>query len=326
MKLFSLEELQEIFMDYLNKKSFVSDPVNLYDPVAYIMSLGGKTLRPIMTLMSYNLYKEDVSTALSAALSIEIFHNFSLVHDDIMDQAPLRRGQPTVHHKWDVNTGILSGDVMLVKAYQALINSQPTKAYEIVTAFNKAAIEVCEGQQLDMDFEKREDVKIDEYIQMIHFKTASLLGGAITIGAILADAPKADIQHLLEFAIKTGIAFQIQDDILDTYGDPLLFGKKVGGDICQSKKTFLVLKAYEKASYDDRLKLLNYLSMNSIADDEKIQLVKSIFDKYDVRQEAETYMATLLEEGLNHLEEVEVQEDRKEILSSFANQLIVRNV
>ena len=245
----SLSQLQELFQKYISDNQFSDTPTELYDPVNYILSLGGKRLRPILLLMAYNLFKTDVEKALPAAFSVEVFHNFSLMHDDIMDKAPLRRGKPAVHIKYNESTGILSGDVMLIYAFKYLMKLEDQNSLlEIIKLFNQIAIDVCEGQQFDMNFENRTEVTIDEYINMIGLKTAALLAGAMKMGALIAGASDKDAQLLYDFGKNVGIAFQLQDDILDTFGDPEKFGKKVGGDIAQNKKTYLALRAMELAN------------------------------------------------------------------------------
>ena len=267
-----LPDLQETFQKYLKENIFNQTPQELYQPVNYILKLGGKRLRPVILLMSYNLFKETVEKALPAAFAIEIFHNFSLLHDDIMDEAPLRRGQPTVHIKYDVNTGILSGDVMLIYAYQYILQLEDqSNIPALMRIFNKVAIEVCEGQQYDMNFETSQEVKIVDYLKMIELKTSVLLAGAMKMGAVIAGAPEKDANHLYEFGKNIGIAFQLQDDILDTFGDPEKFGKKVGGDIAQNKKTYLLLKAMELAKGSRKQALSDLITQNYIEEATKIK-------------------------------------------------------
>ena len=241
-----IDQYTEVFVEYLNSKIKEQEPKNLYDPINYILQLGGKRLRPVLTLMATAIFESDYKKALDAALAVEVFHNFSLVHDDIMDDAPLRRGQDTVHEKWDVNTGILSGDAMLINAYQLFENYEGETFRELAKLFSKTAIEVCEGQQYDVDFETRDDVRLPEYLKMIEYKTAVLVGAALKMGAIVAETTKTNCDRIYEFGRDLGIAFQLQDDYLDAFGDPKTFGKQVGGDIIENKKTFLYLTALEK--------------------------------------------------------------------------------
>ena len=320
-------QLQILFKSYLSDHQFSQSPKGLYDPVNYILSLGGKRLRPVLLLMGCNLFDDEVNQALPAAYAVEIFHNFSLLHDDIMDEAPLRRGHPTVHVKYNQNTGILSGDVMLVYAYEFLAQlGEKVNILKVLKIFNQLAIGVCEGQQYDMDFEQRDDVTIDEYLKMIEQKTAVLIAGGLQIGALIGGASKEDAQHLYEFGRNVGIAFQLQDDILDTFGDPEKFGKKVGGDIAQNKKTFLLLKAYECCD-EQQAKQLRILMNKGTQDEEgKINEVKSIFNELEIRQQSEQLMETYLQLAFSHLEKVEVGEIRKKPLKDLANQLMGREI
>jgi len=276
--MYSVPNLKKIYLEYLHANPFSKAPQALFEPVDYIMQLGGKRLRPILVLMGYNLFREDIQPALPIAQAVEIFHNFSLVHDDIMDEAPLRRGQPTVHHKYDTNTGILSGDVMLIYAYHYLLKIKEERLIApIVKVFTEVAEAVCVGQQYDMNFETSNSVTIPEYLKMIENKTALLLVGALKMGAILAEADEQDVYHLGEFGRNVGIAFQLQDDILDTFGDPEKFGKRVGGDIVQNKKTFLVLKTMEVANEADKNKLLTLMQSYPKDEEKKIEEVRAIF-------------------------------------------------
>ncbi len=246
---------QDAFTSHLEGFTQDREPLSLYSPVNYILQLGGKRLRPVLTLMTAEIFNADYKIALDAALSIEVFHNFSLVHDDIMDDAPLRRGYQTVHEKWDVNTGILSGDAMLIMAYQLFENYEPVTFQALAKLFSKTALEVCEGQQYDVDFEMRDNVTIGEYLKMIEYKTAVLVGAAMKMGAIVANASLEDQHSIYEFGKNLGIAFQLQDDYLDVFGDPKTFGKQVGGDIIENKKTYLYLKALEFSNEVDKLEL-----------------------------------------------------------------------
>lgn len=323
----TVRELQTFFIDYLSQNSFIRDPQELYDPVNYILGLGGKRLRPVMLLMACNLFKDEVKAALPAAFAVEIFHNFSLLHDDIMDEAPLRRGQPTVHKKYDVNSGILSGDVMLIYAYDYLMKLEDqANIGDLIKLFNQTAIEVCEGQQLDMNFETRDSVQIEEYLRMISLKTAALLAGAMKMGAIIGGASKEDAQCVFDFGWNVGIAFQLQDDILDTYGDPEKFGKKVGGDIVQNKKTYLVLRALELAD-DATAKELSQLMMTPTVDEiKKIETVRGLFDRLQVRQEAEQLKESYLDRAFAAFDAINVTDFRRQNLASLANDLMGREV
>lgn len=272
-----IKSLQKLFLDYLAQNPWNQDPKGLYEPVDYIMQLGGKRLRPVLVLLAYSLFKDDVEKALPVAMAVEVFHNFTLVHDDIMDDAPLRRGQPSVHTKYDLNTGILSGDVMLIDCYEYLLKvDSPQRVKQLVSIFNKVAIKVCEGQQYDIDFEKRGDVTIEEYLEMIKRKTAALIAGSLALGATTAGASIQDVQHLSAFGENIGIAFQIQDDYLDTFGDPAKVGKKTGGDIVQNKKTILILRALELAEPPVQQQLLKLCSAADLHETEKVKQVTAI--------------------------------------------------
>jgi geranylgeranyl diphosphate synthase type II len=297
-------------------------PASLYEPISYIMSLGGKRIRPTMLLMAVDLFDGDLNAGIPAALAIETFHNFTLVHDDIMDNAPLRRGKATVHEKWGTNTAILSGDVMMVEANKHLTNVDASVLKSALDTFNLTAQGVCEGQQLDMEFEARNDVSIEEYIDMIRLKTAVLLGGAMKLGAIVSHAPEAEADLIYQFGENLGIAFQLQDDILDVYGDPLKFGKQVGGDIISDKKTFLRLKLQELASAEDLGQLLE--QGNNKDDQSKVVVVTNLYNRYEIREVAVEKMKYYLDLAFQSLEKINTPEDNKSELVMIANQLMNR--
>ena len=323
----TLSQFQECFQGYLVGNQFYSEPTELYAPVNYILSIGGKRLRPVLVLMSHALFDDAYEKSLPAAFAVEVFHNFTLLHDDIMDEAPLRRGQPTVHIKYDVNTGILSGDVMMIAAYDYLSKvADETKIPALYKTFNKVAIEVCEGQQYDMNFETRDNVTIAEYLRMIELNTSVLLAGAMQMGAIISNASAEDVEHIYQFGRNVGLAFQIQDDILDTYGDPEKFGKKVGGDIVQNKKTYLVLKALEIANESNKNALLSLMTTPTVNELIKIQAVKDIFNELNIRELAEAVKEDYLQTAFEHLAEVSVSEERKSVLTKLANDLMMREV
>ena len=279
---------QKVFADDLAGTDFNAFPEKLYEPVDYIMKLGGKRLRPTALLMSTDTFNGDMDYARHAAMAIEVFHNFTLVHDDIMDEAPLRRGKETVHTKYDINTGILSGDVMLIESYELLFKYAAHKHFaEIIKCFNEAAKLVCHGQQLDVDFEERKDVREAEYLKMIEWKTAVLFAAGLKIGALLADASLEHAQTMYDYGINVGLAFQVQDDILDSFGDPEKFGKKVGGDIIQGKKTLLVLKTLDGLSDDLQEDFLSLINDRSMDENLKVELVKSKFTEYGALDYAE---------------------------------------
>ena len=321
-----LEFLRNYYEDYAAKNKFTKEPKGLYEPVDYILNIGGKRLRPLMLLMTAKLFTEDLEKALAPAYAIEVFHNFTLMHDDIMDAAPLRRGKTTVHHKWNLNTGILSGDVMLIQAYEYLCQVEAAILPEVIRIFNEVAIGVCEGQQYDVDFETMETVSIPQYIKMIELKTSVLVAGAMRIGALVGGANKEDAYHLGEFGRNIGIAFQLQDDILDTFGDPEKFGKKVGGDIAQNKKTYLVLKSLEVAT-PEIAERLNYL-LSTYPEDEsgKIKEVTAIFDYLEIRKHANLEKEAYLNVAYDHLKAVNISESDKEPLYEFAQYLIHRDI
>ena len=317
---------QKEFLSYLESKQWIHDPKNLYEPIDYILKLGGKRIRPVLTLMAADIFSSDFKKALPAALAVEVFHNFTLIHDDIMDAAPLRRGKATVHEKWDTNTGILSGDAMLILAYQYFENYEPIVFQKLAKLFSKTALEVCDGQQLDVDFETRNDVTIPEYINMIRLKTSVLVAAALKMGAIVAEANNENANLIYDFGLNLGLAFQLQDDYLDTFGNPETFGKQVGGDIIENKKTYLYLKALEVATEDDKGKLA-YLYRKKLADSaDKISDVKRIFELNDIplliKQEIENYT----EKAFNTLTQMDIKDTDKQNLKNFGLWLMNRSV
>ena len=301
--------------------------MGLYDPIEYVLGLGGKRLRPVLMLLAYNLYKEDVTRIFSQAAGIETYHNFTLLHDDLMDKADMRRNKPTVHKKWDENTAILSGDAMLILAYQFMMKKCPLECVErVMEVFGRTALEVCEGQQWDMEFEHRLDVTVDEYIEMIRLKTSVLLAAALKIGAILGGAPEKDAQLLYDFGIKMGLAFQLQDDYLDVYGDPAVFGKKIGGDILCNKKTFMLITALSLAEGEDKETLLNWLRATDYVAEEKIQSVTALYNKVGVPELCQARIDAYYKEGLELLDKVNVESSLKEELKKFVCHLMDRKL
>ncbi|MFD2036996.1 polyprenyl synthetase family protein [Belliella marina] len=286
----SVDKLLQDLENHIQGFQYGDSPFELYEPISYIMSLGGKRIRPLLTLMAYALYKDDYESILTPAAAVEVFHNFTLMHDDIMDDAPLRRGKVTVHEKWNANTAILSGDVMLVKAYGMLVDISPEKLPEILRLFNQTAAEVCEGQQHDMNFEQVENVTEEDYIDMIRQKTAVLLGFALQFGALLADAPKEEAQKLYDFGVNIGIGFQLKDDLLDVYADQAKFGKQVGGDIIANKKTFLLIKAKELAQGELKTQLEEWIAKDGFDKQEKVKAVTTIYDQIGIKELAEAKM------------------------------------
>lgn len=322
----SIKKYQNSFVKYLEEYTVYREPKGLYEPITYILNLGGKRLRPVLTLMTADIFNIDYSKALDAALSIEVFHNFSLVHDDIMDDAPLRRGKTTVHEKWNINTGILSGDAMLIMAYQLFENYEPQVFQALAQLFSKTALQVCEGQQYDVDFETRSDVTIPEYLNMIECKTAVLVATAMKMGAIVAQASKEDQEGVYQFGRYLGIAFQLQDDYLDAFGTPETFGKQIGGDIIENKKTFLYLKALEFASKEDKILLEDLFAKNLDDNTNKIEVVKQLFTSTGAttltKQEIEYYT----NKAFQVLDTLNIASDKKDMLKLFGKNLMRRTV
>ena len=317
---------QEEFFNYKDSQNLNRQPENLYKPISYILRLGGKKIRPILTLMAASIFSNDYKKALPAAYAIEMFHNFTLVHDDIMDDAPLRRGKETVHEKWDLNTGILSGDAMLILAYQYFENYTADIFQKLAKLFSKTALEVCDGQQLDVDFETRNDVTIEEYIKMISLKTSVLIGAALKMGAIVCEADEKEAQKLYDFGLNLGIAFQLQDDYLDTFGNPETFGKQVGGDIIENKKTYLYLKSLELAEPEDKGLLHQLFQEKLDNNDEKINKTKTIFNKYDIPNHIKNQINNYSNKAFKVLESMQISDDAKKGLINFGKTLMTRDV
>lgn len=299
-------------------------PHEMYEPMAYILNLGGKRIRPLLTLVGCDLFNQYSEKAIPAALSVELFHNFSLIHDDILDNAPLRRGNATVHEKWNTNIAILSGDGMMVKAFEILSKSNNEHVVPLLKLFTKTGLEVCEGQQLDMNFETSNSVTVDEYIHMITFKTAVLLGCSLQMGAICANASEEDQKHLYEFGKHVGVAFQILDDVLDVYADDSKFGKQVGGDIISNKKTFLLLKAFELADSNQKSNLLKEL--NNSNSESKIKAVTSIYNQLNIKVLSTSEADKHTQIALTHLNKIQANTEKKEHLKEFAIHLLNRDL
>ena len=318
-----------LFNSYLEKNINFKAPVNLYDPIRYIMSIGGKRIRPSLALMSCDLFDADPNLALDVALTIEMFHNFTLIHDDIMDKADLRRGQETVHKKWDLNTGILSGDALMILAYQRL-NSYPERTFkQLMELFTQTAIEVCEGQQMDIDFESRTEVELQEYYTMITYKTAVLLGCSLQMGSIVAEAKIPDQKEIYSFGMNLGLAFQLQDDYLDTFGGEG-FGKRIGGDIIENKKTFLYIRTLELAGDEDQNRLLelyrNTVPNNEKEENQKIEEVRNLFVKCGVDQFLLEEIKDYTERALANIEQLNVKDSKKDLLRQFSMALMNRKI
>jgi len=320
----NLRELKELFEQYLGGQVIEKEPKNLYAPIQYTLENGGKRIRPLLVLMSANSFEAEYKNTLPAAAAIEIFHNFTLLHDDIMDNAPIRRGKASVYKKWGENIAILSGDTMLVLAYKMLEAYDGQVYKQLTSLLNKTAIEVCEGQQMDMDFETRQDVKIAEYLEMIRLKTAVLLGAALQFGGLVAQANDNDLKHISEFGVKLGLAFQIQDDYLDTFGDSQSFGKRIGGDILDRKKTFLYITALNQANESDRRELLQLYQNQTITDDELTQRTVTLFKKYEVDNITRRQIDWFTQESLRALDKTSFDDKQKLFWKEFANELMYR--
>ena len=322
----SIYQYQEYISEYLTEQFSTKEPKNLYEPIHYILAVGGKRMRPVLTLMSAEIFDADYKLALPAALAVEVFHNFSLVHDDIMDDAPLRRGNETVHEKWNINTGILSGDAMLILAYQYFENYNTEVFRDLAKLFSKTALEVCEGQQYDVDFETRDDVTIPEYLKMIEYKTAVLVAAAMKMGALVAETSAQNADLIYDFGLNLGLAFQLQDDYLDAFGDPKTFGKQVGGDIIENKKTYLYLKAMEFSTSDEKEQLLHLFSIQPSDNTDKIDSVKAIFNSSGASAATQHAIQDYTLKAFETLRNISIDNEKKDILRSFGENLMGRKV
>ena len=313
-----------LIQNYIDSLPYDRKPESLYEPVKYVLSLGGKRIRPMLMLMSYALYKDDVERILPQAIGLETYHNYTLLHDDLMDNADVRRGMPTVHRKWDANTAILSGDSMLVLAYQRMQECSAEKLPAVLEVFTTTALEIGEGQQYDMEFETRDDVREEEYIEMIRLKTSVLLACAMKIGALMADASQEDIDNLYRFGEQMGLAFQLQDDYLDVYGDPMVFGKAIGGDIVSNKKTYMLINAINKAQGEDRETLMRWIEAKEFDRNEKVKAVTAVYDRLGIGDLAKAKMEEYYAEALAALDRVAVEESRKSTLRDYAAMMMKR--
>lgn len=318
------QEILKLVNNHLDSLADERQPRHLYEPIEYVLSLGGKRIRPTLMLLAYNLYREHPEDILMPACGIETYHNYTLLHDDLMDQADLRRGHETVHKHWDANTAILSGDSMLVLAYQRMAQCRPDKLKEVIDLFTQTALEIGEGQQYDMDFEKRDDVTEDEYIEMIRLKTSVLLACALKIGAILGDASAEDADNLYRFGEKIGLAFQLQDDFLDVYGDPKVFGKAIGGDIVSNKKTYMLINAFNRANAQQRAELERLTQLKDFDRQEKIDAVTALYNDMGIDRLAQDKMAAYYEESKKYLAAVHVPTEKKRELTAYAQQMMKR--
>lgn len=309
---------------FLDALPYERTPKSLYEPIRYVLSMGGKRIRPVLMLLGYNLYKEDTDKILMNAIALETYHNYTLLHDDLMDQADLRRGHETVHKKWNANTAILSGDSMLVLAYERMAQCDSRHLADVLRLFTTTALEIGEGQQYDMEFETREDVREEEYIEMIRLKTSVLLACALKIGAILADAPAEDADNLYKLGEQIGLAFQLQDDYLDVYGDSKVFGKKIGGDITSNKKTFMLINAFSHANAAQRQELEKWVNAKSFDREEKIAAVTRLYNEIGIDKMAQAKIAYYFEQSKKYLDAVQVPAERKEELQKYAQRMMKR--
>ena len=321
--MYSIKEVQKFVKQFIENTKFDKEPKALYEPIDYVLSIGGKRLRPVLCVMAYNLYSDNIEEVINPAMGIEVFHNFTLLHDDIMDNADVRRNKPTVHKKWNENTAILSGDAMMVEAYKQLLKYKGPNFREILEVFTQTAGEVCDGQQYDMDFENDNNVSIDDYLLMIKLKTAVLLAGSLKIGALAAGAPVKDTEYLYDFGINVGMAFQLQDDYLDVFGDENTFGKAIGNDIASNKKTFLLISALNSAKGEIKEQLVKALN-NQYDKNEKIKVVTEIYKKLEVDKLSKQKMKDYLDKAFSILDKISVENDRKQELKDFALSLYNR--
>lgn len=322
--MYSLEKITDIVNQFVNNIQYDRQPRTLYEPIEYTLQQSGKRIRPALLLMAYNIYKDDVEKALNQAAAIEIYHNYTLLHDDIMDKAEIRRGRPTVHKVWNENAAILSGDAMMILAYKYVAECDADTLKRVLPVFTITALEVCEGQQMDMMFEEREDVKVEEYIEMIRLKTSVLIAASLKIGAMVAGADDEDSDNLYNFGVNIGLAFQLQDDLLDVYGDVAKFGKNVGGDIVSNKKTFMLIKAIELAEGKVKEDLDYLLNMKAFDKAHKIKAVTEIYNQLGIKELCQAKMNEYYNEAMNCLDKLKVQESAKTGLRDLAKELLKR--
>lgn len=323
--MYTPDQIFEKFKSALHEVDLTGNPQELYDPIAYTLALGGKRIRPVMLMLASELFDGDVEAAVNPAVAIEIFHNFTLLHDDIMDHAPLRRGKESVYKKWNENVAILSGDTMFALAYKHLIKTKPEVLINIFEIFTNTAIEVCEGQQYDMNYETKENISVPEYIEMIRTKTSVLIAASLKIGAVIAGAGKDDVQNIYKFGENVGIAFQLQDDLLDVYGDQDVFGKKIGGDILTNKKTFLFIKALQEAKGKRLSELKHYFSSLNFDPEKKINVVTEIYDNLGVKDATRVLINEYYEKALSFFSKINVADDKKSILRKYSDDLMKRD-
>lgn len=322
--MYTVPQLSERINTFITEHPFLRTPEGLYAPVDYVLSMGGKRIRPLLMLMSYNLYRDELSPIMNQAMGIEVYHNYTLLHDDLMDRADMRRGKETVHKVWNDNTAVLSGDAMLVLAYQLMADAPASCLKRVLDTFGQTALEICEGQQFDMEFEQRKDVTEQEYMEMIRLKTSVLLAASLKIGALMAGAPAEDEQNLYDLGINLGLAFQLKDDLLDVYGDPKVFGKNIGGDILCNKKTYMLIRAFERAEGEQLRRLNDWVDAASYDPQEKIQAVTALYDALDIKSLCEQKIAYYSRQAALCLERVGVPAERKEELKKLMEQLMYR--
>ena len=321
----SIQDYHQKIKSKIDSQNYLQQPIELYEPIRYTMQLGGKRLRPTLTLLACDIFNGNIDEAVNAALGLETFHNFTLLHDDIMDKAPIRRGQPTVYKKWDANRAILSGDTMMVLAYDCLLKSPKDLLFDLFTVFNKVGKEVCEGQQYDMNFETTSSVSIDDYLEMIKLKTAVLIGGSLHVGTIIARASQKHAQLMYNFGEKVGMAFQLQDDLLDAFGDSSLFGKQTGGDIRTNKKTYLYLKACEVSNSTDHQRLKDLYTIQDENNQAKVDEVIALFEKYNIEALTKKLMEDFYKEAMSFLQKIGLDNDKEKALIEIADTLMKRN-
>lgn len=322
--MYTSNEILQKVNEFLDHLPYDRRPASLYEPIQYVLSLGGKRIRPVLMMLAYNLYREDPENILMQAVAIETYHNYTLLHDDLMDNADMRRGHDTVHKKWDANKAILSGDSMLVLAYQRMQQCDARHLQAVLDIFTETALEIGEGQEYDMAFETRNDVTEDEYIEMIRLKTSVLLACAVQIGALLADAPEDDVKNLYKFGEQLGLAFQLQDDLLDVYGDPKVFGKAIGGDITSNKKTYMLINAVNRANPEQRRELMRWIEAKEFERSEKVKAVTSLYDQIGIRQLCEQKINCYFDECRKYLAKVNVSDERKQMLLDYTDEMMTR--
>ena len=322
--MYNAEQLLNKVNDFIGQLPYDRQPASLYEPIEYVLSLGGKRIRPVLMLLAYNLYHEHPESILMQAVALETYHNYTLLHDDLMDNADMRRGHDTVHKKWSANTAILSGDSMLVLAYQRMQQCDARHLQAVLDVFTETALEIGEGQEYDMAFETRNDVAEDEYIEMIRLKTSVLLACAMQIGAILADAPEEDVRNLYKFGEQLGLAFQLQDDLLDVYGDPAVFGKAVGGDIVSNKKTYMLINAMNRANPEQRQELMRWIEAKTFDRTEKVRAVTALYDQIGIRELCEQKINYYFDECRKYLAKVNVSNERKQQLLDYTDEMMKR--